>query len=452
MPTLLLALILAITGAAANVAGFALRAHDLDLRWRAAEAAGVPAASLAQARRELAAEAALRSGPLPYAAVSGAAFGDPFAAPEASADAAYRASLAAARERAAAALARRQDAGGPNDGGEAGRIVELARAGRPADADALARRWNAEAAGLEAARTQLAVRAGGLTGGLPADVVAGVSELADLLSRAEQAGIGTASADAALVDADLYLARPYPALLSGHEAVAGRLRAESAALAGRLDLRATAEALLAADAGVLQRVAGFGAGDEFQSRLDQARAALDAARAAADDAALDAAVTGIRRLDADLDAAAGGRLPTAAIPCQAGAPAQLIVIHLATQQLVAFENGCPILRTPVTTGRAALPTGRGTFHIYYKAARYHMISPWPLGNPFYYPPTWVSNAMEFIGNGTFIHSADWQPDDTYGPGSEYGPFASHGCVHVMDGPLQQLYDWAAIGATVVVED
>jgi len=81
-----------------------------------------------------------------------------------------------------------------------------------------------------------------------------------------------------------------------------------------------------------------------------------------------------------------------------------------------------------------------------------MISPWPMGSPFYYPPTWVSNAMEFIGNGTFIHSADWQPADSYGPGSEYGPYASHGCVHVLDEPLRQLYDWAAIGATVVVED
>ena len=81
-----------------------------------------------------------------------------------------------------------------------------------------------------------------------------------------------------------------------------------------------------------------------------------------------------------------------------------------------------------------------------------MISPWPMGNQFYYPPTWVSYAMEFIGNGTFIHSADWQPADSYGPGSQYGPYASHGCVHVLDDPLKQLYDWAAIGATVVVED
>ena len=81
-----------------------------------------------------------------------------------------------------------------------------------------------------------------------------------------------------------------------------------------------------------------------------------------------------------------------------------------------------------------------------------MISPWPQGNPFYYPPTWVGDAMEFIGDGTFLHSADWQPDSTYGPGSEYGPYASHGCVHVIPGPLQQLYDWASIGATVVVGD
>lgn len=452
MPTILLALLLAITGATANTAAFALRAHDLEGRWQAAEAAGVPAGSLAEARRELSAQQARRTGPVPYALVSGAAFADPFAAPEASADAAYRSALAAARERAAAALLRRHDAAAPNDDGQVDRAVQLARVARPADADTLARRWDAEAALLEAARQQLAGQAGGLSGGLPLDVVAGIGALSDAVSRAEVAGMGTAPADAALVDAELYLARPYPALLAGHQAVAGRLRTELDQLGARLDVRARAETLLAQDRDLLERVTQYGAGDEFKARLDRARAGFDAAGAARDEAGMNAAVASIQQLDSDLRAAAGGRLPTSGIPCEAGAPAQLVVIHLVTQQLVAYENGCPILRTPVTTGRAALPTGRGTFHIYYKAARYHMISPWPLGNPFYYPPTWVSNAMEFISNGTFIHSADWQPDDTYGPGSEYGPFASHGCVHVIDGPLQQLYDWAAIGATVVVED
>jgi lipoprotein-anchoring transpeptidase ErfK/SrfK len=81
-----------------------------------------------------------------------------------------------------------------------------------------------------------------------------------------------------------------------------------------------------------------------------------------------------------------------------------------------------------------------------------MVSPWPLGSPFYYPPTWVGDAMEFIGNGTFLHSADWEPDGAFGPDSDDGPYASHGCVHVLPGPLQQLYDWAAIGTTVVVGD
>jgi lipoprotein-anchoring transpeptidase ErfK/SrfK len=452
MPALLLALLMAVTAATANVAGFTLRAQGLNQRWQAAEAAGVPAASLAEARRELAAEQARRAGLLPYAVVSGAAFTDPFAAPEASANAAYGAALGGARQRAAAALARRDDAGGPNDAGQAARVVQLAGISRPADGDGLARRWTAEAAVLEAAREQLAAQAGGLANGLPADVVAGTAGLSDVISRAEQAGIGSASADAAVVDADVYLARPYPALLAAHQEVAARLRAETDRLAGRLDVQAKADALLAKDADLLQLVTQFGAGDELKGRLDQAGAGLTAARTARDEAGMDAAVAAVQRVDADLQAAAGGRLPTAGIPCESGAPAQLILIHLATQQLVAYENGCPMLRTPVTTGRSALPTGRGTFHIYYKAARYHMISPWPLGNPFYYPPTWVSNAMEFIGNGTFIHSADWQPDDSYGSGSQYGPYASHGCVHVIDGPLQQLYDWAAIGATVVVED
>src|SRR5215472_2836866 len=132
MPTLLLALLMAVTAATANVAGFALRAQSLDQRWQAAEAAGVPAASLAEARRELAADEARRAGILPYAVVSGAAISDPFAAPEASANAAYGAALGAARQRAAAALARRDDAGGPNDAGLAARVVQLAGAARPA--------------------------------------------------------------------------------------------------------------------------------------------------------------------------------------------------------------------------------------------------------------------------------------------------------------------------------
>jgi hypothetical protein len=451
MPALIAALLLAVTVATANTAAFEMRAMSLRQQWAADQAAGVPGASLDPARRDLAADQARRAGLVPYAAVSGAAFADPFEAQEASAGAASRSATAAARRRAAAALDRLRAAAGPNDRGAA-RAVQLASAASPVAADALARRWDAQAGALEAVRRQLGIESGGLTGGLPADVVEANGALSDMAARADGSGMGAGRAGDAIADADLYLARPYPALLAGHRAIVDELRSASAWLQGRLDLGARADAMVARDAGMLQSVTGFGAGPDFASRFDAARSSLAAARAARDDAALDAAVAGLARLDGELAAATGGRLPTGGIPCQPGAPAQLIVIHLATQQLVAYQDGCPILRTPVTTGRSALPTGRGTFHIYYKAARYHMISPWPMGNAFYYPPTWVSNAMEFIGNGTFIHSADWQPADTYGPDSEYGPYGSHGCVHVLDDPLQQLYDWAAIGATVVVED
>ena len=452
MPALLLALIVAATMATANTVGFELRAFGLEQRWAADQAAGVPAADLADARAQLGAAQARRAGVLPYAVVSGAALVDPFSAAEASASGAYRSAMAAAHARAADAESRLHDAGGPNDQGEAGRLVQLARAVRPADADALARRWNARADALAGSRLLLAAESGGLTGGLPTDVVSAAGELSDLASLADGLGVETAEAGAALIDAQGYMGRPYPGMLAGHRDAIAELRAAVARLQGQVDARARAYDVLARDADLIQLVTQFGAGDQFQSRLDQVRAGVAAATASRDDAALRAALARLQELDADLQPAANGWLPTAGIPCEQGAPAQLIRIHLVTQQLVAYQDGCPILRTPVTTGRNALPTGRGTFHIYYKAATYHMISPWPLGNPFYYPPTWVADAMEFIGNGTFIHSADWQPASSYGPGSQYGPYASHGCVHVIDGPLQQLYDWAAIGATVVVED
>jgi len=38
----------------------------------------------------------------------------------------------------------------------------------------------------------------------------------------------------------------------------------------------------------------------------------------------------------------------------------------------------------------------------------------------------------------------------FGPGSEYGPFASHGCVHMPTSVAGQLYAWADIGTTVEV--
>jgi lipoprotein-anchoring transpeptidase ErfK/SrfK len=65
----------------------------------------------------------------------------------------------------------------------------------------------------------------------------------------------------------------------------------------------------------------------------------------------------------------------------------------------------------------------------------------------------VHDAMLIVpADGTFIHSAEWEPDSAYGPGSQDGPYHSHGCIHVQNGPLATLYNWANVGATVIVMD
>lgn len=60
---------------------------------------------------------------------------------------------------------------------------------------------------------------------------------------------------------------------------------------------------------------------------------------------------------------------TAATPaqtCLSNAPAQMIVIDLSAQKLVAYDRGCAFLTTPVTTGRAGLATSTGSFRVYVK--------------------------------------------------------------------------------------
>lgn len=58
--------------------------------------------------------------------------------------------------------------------------------------------------------------------------------------------------------------------------------------------------------------------------------------------------------------------------------------------------------------------------------------------------------MEFLTGGFYIHNAPWEPATAYGPGSQNGPYASHGCVHVPYSAMQALYNWAAPGTTLVI--
>jgi len=127
---------------------------------------------------------------------------------------------------------------------------------------------------------------------------------------------------------------------------------------------------------------------------------------------------------------------------------KLILISLSRQVLTSYQDGTPVLTTYVATGRPQLPTPPGVYHIFAKYSPYKMISPWPYGSPFWYPPSWTNWAMEFAGGGYFIHDAPWR--SWYGPGSNIYN-GTHGCVNVPYSPMSFLWGWTPMGTTVVVQ-
>jgi len=143
--------------------------------------------------------------------------------------------------------------------------------------------------------------------------------------------------------------------------------------------------------------------------------------------------------------------PVVATPTPAPTPAaqgKLIVVTLATQSLTAYENGKVVATTVVATGRPALPTLTGTFHIKAKYTPYQFISPWPKSSPYWYASAWVKYAMLYEDGGYFIHDAPWRT--VYGPGANLTN-GTHGCVNVPLNTMTFLYKWAGVGTTVIVQ-
>jgi lipoprotein-anchoring transpeptidase ErfK/SrfK len=127
-----------------------------------------------------------------------------------------------------------------------------------------------------------------------------------------------------------------------------------------------------------------------------------------------------------------------------------IVVRLEEQSLTLYKDGAIVLRTPVTTGRPALPTPVGSYDIAWRQSPYTFISPWPEGNPYYYPPAHVTWAMYFFDND-FLHDS-YEPPGAYGKGSNFGPYASHGCVHVPRDVMQVLYTTVPDHTPLIVVD
>lgn len=131
-------------------------------------------------------------------------------------------------------------------------------------------------------------------------------------------------------------------------------------------------------------------------------------------------------------------------------PQQLVTVSLQAQHLVAYDQGRVVVDTLVTTGRPGLPTDVGAMHVVRKDSPWTMQSPWPKGSPYWYPDTVVQMVAWFTRSGEGLHDAAWEPRSAFGPGSENGPFASHGCIHLLPSAESTLFTWVQIGTPVVI--
>jgi lipoprotein-anchoring transpeptidase ErfK/SrfK len=143
-------------------------------------------------------------------------------------------------------------------------------------------------------------------------------------------------------------------------------------------------------------------------------------------------------------------VPVTETPPQATG-ALAIVIRLGEQSLTLYKDGNVVLKAPVTTGRPALPTPVGSYNVAWRRSPYTFISPWPKGSPYYYPPAPVTWAMYFHDND-FMHDDPAEPASAFGHGSNLGPYASHGCVHVPTDVMRTLYSTVPDHTPVIVAD
>ncbi|MGH7911363.1 MAG: L,D-transpeptidase family protein, partial [Candidatus Dormibacteraceae bacterium] len=132
----------------------------------------------------------------------------------------------------------------------------------------------------------------------------------------------------------------------------------------------------------------------------------------------------------------------------AGMPSQFIIVSFSGQHIWAFQQGQIVQDTPVTTGVRGVTTDGtdfGPMQILHKNHPWTMHSPWPPGNPLWYPDTVVAYASFFTDSGEAIHDASWESDSALGPGSQYdAAYQSHGCVHVPLDIAAWFYNWVNV--------
>lgn len=121
--------------------------------------------------------------------------------------------------------------------------------------------------------------------------------------------------------------------------------------------------------------------------------------------------------------------------------AQRIEIDLKTQKLAYYVKDQKWRESPVSTGKASMPTPKGSFKIINKN-----VKAWSKSYGLYMP-YWLG-----LNRGEFgIHELPVWPNG-YREGADHlGRPVSHGCIRLGIGPAQYIYERVATGTVVIIK-
>ncbi len=120
-----------------------------------------------------------------------------------------------------------------------------------------------------------------------------------------------------------------------------------------------------------------------------------------------------------------------------------IVVNQTEQTLRAYENGDLFMEEIISTGIELTPTPYGTFTIFRKTPTRYMQGPLPGISNRHWDLPGVPWNLYFTQGGAVIHGTYWHND--------FGQRASNGCVNIHPEKARELYNWADIGTTVIIE-
>lgn len=121
-----------------------------------------------------------------------------------------------------------------------------------------------------------------------------------------------------------------------------------------------------------------------------------------------------------------------------------IVVSIGQQHLWAYDGTTQVYSSSVITGASDLgeATPIGTWKIYAKSSDVYLRG-----------PTWddfVQYWMPFFG-AYGLHDASWRSPTQFGT-STYPQEGSHGCVELPTATATWLYNWAAVGTSITIEN